>query len=60
MNLPSSPNRRTVLGLDPRTIRHAYRAESGPRIKSEGGTVDVGGVELEICRRPSLPLALSY
>ena len=30
---------RTVLGLDPRTIRRLCRADTGPRIKSEGGIV---------------------
>jgi len=33
-----------VLGLDPRTIRYACRADSDPRIKSEGNAVGEAGM----------------
>ena len=46
MRLDTYQNHRTVLGLDPRTTGRACRAENGPRIKSEGGTVGFdGGVQ---------------
>ena len=53
---PYLPSHRVVLGLDPRTIGCLCRAGSGPRIKSEGGTV-VGWERAQPSSLPAIHLA---